>query len=155
MRLADISPLISAAAFMLSATLVVIKFRQLQRDRFISVTNGLFQIWQSEDFMKAQLWIIHSMQESSWSEFQERHRGHDGEAALLRVTGFYNRVGTLVNLRLLDECAILRTIGGTASAVWKKVEPLVPDARRENPGFLLDFEQLVPHRQGCFPRESR
>lgn len=155
MRLADISPLISAAAFMLSATLVVIKFRQLQRDRFITVTNGLFQIWQSEDFMKAQMWIIHSMPESSWSEFQERHRGQYGEAALLRVTGFYNRVGTLVNLRLVDECAILRTIGGTADAVWKKIEPFVVHARHENPGFLLDFEQLVPHRQGCFPDESR
>lgn len=89
------------------------------------------------------------MKEHSWETFRARHGGQDGEAAFLRVTGFYNRVGTLINLRLVDARAILRTIGGTACAVWKHVEPLVQDARRDNPGALADFELLVPHCKAC------
>ncbi len=94
--------------------------------------------------MEAQLWIIHQMKEKSWREFQDQHRGKDGEAAFLRVTGFYNRVGSLANLNLVDGRLILRTIGGTADAVWRKVTPLIREAREQNPAFLLDFEGLVP-----------
>jgi hypothetical protein len=149
MNLTGISPLISAAAFVLSAAVVVIKLRHVQRDRFVAITNGLFQTWQSPDFMKAQLWLIYEMKERSWEAFRAQHSGLDGEAAFLRVTGFYNRVGTLINLRLVDERAILRTIGWTACAVWNRIEPLVQEARRDNPSSLADFESLVPHCKAC------
>ena len=145
MRLADIAPLISAIAFVFSATIVVLQLRNVMRDRFVAITFGLFQIWQSPDFMTAQLWLIYEMGETSWREFQEKHRGKQGEVAFLRVTGFYNRVGTLINLRLVDSGVILRTIGATACAVWNRVEPLVTDARQDMPGFLADFENLLPH----------
>ena len=147
MRLADIAPLISATAFIFSATIVTLQLRNARRDRFVAVTLGLFQIWQSPDFMQAQLWLIHEMHERTWKEFMERHKSKEGEVAFLRVTGFYNRTGTLVHLGLVDCRVILRTIGGTACDVWMKVEPLVRDARKERPGFLLDFEGLMPQCQ--------
>lgn len=61
MKIADIAPLISATAFVFSAVLVVVQLRNVRRDRFVAVTYGLFQIWQSPDFMKAQLWVMHEM----------------------------------------------------------------------------------------------
>jgi len=145
MRLMDLTPLVSATAFLFSAILVVIQLRNVRRDRFVAITAGIFQVWQSADFMKAQLWIVHELSERSWSEFQEHHGGKDGEVAFMRVTGFYNRAGTLVNLDLVEPPVLLRTIGVTAVSVWTKIAPLVPDARREHPAFLLDFERMVPY----------
>jgi len=144
-RLMDLTPLVSATAFLFSAILVVIQLRNVQRYRFVAITAGIFQAWQSADFMEAQLWIVHELSERSWSEFQEHHGGKDGEVAFMRVTGFYNRAGTLVNLDLVEPPVLLRTIGVTAVSVWTKIAPLVPDARREHPAFLLDFERMVPY----------
>lgn len=150
MRIVDIAAIVSAAAFPISAAWLFVKLRQMQRDRFIAVTNTLFQIWQSPEFMKAQLWIIHELDAASWHEFLAEHAGKDGEAALLRVGGFYNRVGMLVNSGFVDGQFILRTIGTTAGQVWQKIEPLMADARAENPGLFVDFEGLIPHCASCF-----
>lgn len=104
--------------------------------------------------MKAQLWVIHELKTGSWQEFLAQHAGKDGEAALLRVGGFYNRVGTLVNSRFVDGRFILRTIGSTAGQVWQKIEPLIADARAKDPGLFADFEGLIPHCVSCLPREK-
>lgn len=149
MRIVDFAPFISAAAFIFSAAWLLVKLRQMQRDRFVAVTNTLFQIWQSPDFMKAQLWVIHELKAESWQEFLEQHAGQEGEAALLRVGGFYNRVGMLVNSGFVDGQFILRTIGGTAGQVWQKIQPLVLDARAQNPGLFVDFEGLIPLCASC------
>jgi hypothetical protein len=101
--------------------------------------------------MKAQLWIIRDLKAGSWQEFLAQHAGKDGEAALLRVGAFYNRVGTLVNSGFVDGRFILRTIGNTAGRVWHKIEPLIADARVKNPGMFSDFEGLVPHCASCLP----
>ncbi len=149
MRLAEIAPLVSASAFLFSAILVVVQLRNVRRDRFVAITSGLFQVWQTPDFMQAQLWIIHEMKERSWKSFYDRHAGKEGEAALLRVTGFYNRLGTLIRLRLVDSQVLLRTTGWTAYLVWRKMEPLLEEARRENPEFLTDFERIIPLCRSC------
>ncbi len=149
MRISDIAPLISAAAFLISAVWLLVKLRQMQRDRFVAVTNTLFQIWQSPEFMKAQLWVIHELKAGSWDEFLAQHAGKDGEAALLRVGGFYNRVGTLVNSGFVDGRFILRTIGSTAGQVWHKIQPLMDDARAKTPGLFVDFERLILHCDAC------
>jgi hypothetical protein len=149
LRISDIAPLVSAAAILVSLAWFMIRFRNIQRDRFVAVTNTLFQIWQSPDFMKAQLWIIRELAEPSWDAFLRHQGGTDQEVSFLRVTGFYNRVGTLVTLGLVDGKTILRTIGGTAHAVWKKTAPLVQAARQSQPGFLQDFERLIPHCEAC------
>jgi hypothetical protein len=142
-QLLAVAPLITAIALVVSAIFVAIQLRNVRRDRFIAVTNELFGIWQTTDFMAAQLWLIHDVAERSWGEFQSRH-GKDGEAAFLRVTGFYNRVGTLITLGIVDERTILRTIGATAYAVWTKTEPLTKGARAENVTLLWEFERLMP-----------
>lgn len=149
MQLLEIAPLITAIALVISAIFVAIQLRNVRRDRFIAVTNELFGIWQSPDFMAVQLWLIHEVTESSWGEFRSRH-GKDGEAAFLRVTGFYNRVGALITLGIVDERTILRTIGPTAYAVWTKTKPLIEGARAEKVTLLREFERLVPICQSLF-----
>jgi len=69
----------------------------------------------------------------------------------LRVGGFYNRVGTLVNSGFVDGRFILRTIGSTAGQVWQKIEPLVSDEGAKSPGLFADFEGLIPRCASYLP----
>src|SRR5438270_8918907 len=146
-----IAGVISTIAFVLTALYVRAELKQMDRSRFLQVTSDLFATWQSREFMDAQLWLLHRLQETTWEEFVEKHRGDSGEAAFHRVGSFYDRVGTLVRLRFVDEKEILSTIGAYAIAVWNKIEPLVKEARRiENSVLFDDFERLLPACRECY-----
>lgn len=149
MNLSGFSPLISAATFILSAAVVVIKLHQVQRDRFVAITSGLFQIWPRPDFMKAQLWLISDLKERFWEGFRSRHGGQDGEAPFLGVSGFCNRVSTLINLRVVDERAILTDDWLDSLRRLEAGRTVVKDARGDGPGALADFELSVPHCKAC------
>lgn len=146
-----VATLVSMIAYVITALYVRAELRHMDRSRFLQVTNDLFAQWQSREFMEAQLWLLHRLQETTWAEFVEKHRGDAGEAAFHRVGSFYDRVGTLVRLRFVDEKEILSTIGAYAIAVWQKIEPLVREARRiENSVLFDDFERLLPACYECY-----
>lgn len=149
--LTAISSTISMIAFILTAVYIRAQLRGLDKDRYLAISNELFTTWQSREFMEAQLWLLHRLGAMSWPEFIAAHRGDVGEVAFHRVGSFYDRVGTLVRLGLIDDREILSTIGGYAIAVWNKIEPLVREARRiENSTLFDDFERLLPSCHECY-----
>jgi rhodanese-related sulfurtransferase len=146
-----IATVISMVAFVATAIYIRAELKAQEKDRFLTVTNELFTIWQSREFMEAQLWLLHRLEASTWEEFVKTHRADYGETAFHRVGSFYDRVGTLVRLGLVDEQEILSTIAAHAIAVWQKVEPLVQEARRiENSVLFDDFERLLPSCHECY-----
>lgn len=146
-----IASIISAVAFLLGAVVVALQLRHMAQDRFVAATGSLFEIWQSREFQEAQLWILHRLEERTWDEFLLKHRGDFGEGAFHRVGGFYNRVGTLTMRHLIDKEVTLRTMGGYAIAVWRRIEPLVLEARRvEHSNLFEDFERMLPDCFECY-----
>jgi GAF domain-containing protein len=146
-----ISSLISMVAFVATAVFVARQLSALERSQYLQVTSELYSTWQSREFMDAQLWLIHRLEESTWESFIKTHRADYGEQAFHRVGSFYDRIGTLVRLGLVDEREILSTIGAYAIAVWQKIEPLVQEARRyENSSLFDDFEAIMPACYECY-----
>jgi len=146
-----VASVISAMAFLAGTLVVALQLRHMAKDRFVEATGSLFEIWQSRDFQEAQLWILHRLEERTWEEFLLKHRGDFGESAFHRVGGFYNRVGTLAMRGLIDKDVTLRTMGGYAIAVWRRIEPLVREARRvEHSNLFDDFERMLPDCYECF-----
>ncbi len=146
-----ISSVISMVAFVLTALYIRDQLKGQQRDRYLHVTSELFTNWQDREFMEAQLWLVHRLQEKEWRSFISTHRCDYGEIAFHRVGGFYDRVGTLVRLGFVNEQEILTTIGGHAIAVWNKIEPLVREARAtENSELFRDFERMLPACHACY-----
>ena len=80
-----ITAVISMVAYVLTALYIRDQLKGQQKDRFLSVTNDLFTIWQERAFMEAQLWLIHRLEESTWPSFVARHRCDYGEVAFHRV----------------------------------------------------------------------
>ncbi len=141
----SIASVVSMVAFVLTALFIRADLRAAEKDRYIAATNQLFAIWQSTDFMKDQMWVLHQLAETKWSTFITAHRGEHGEIAFHRVGSFYDRVGTLTRLGLVNEKEILSTIGGYAIGVWQKIEPIVREARSsEHSNLFDDYEKLLP-----------
>jgi len=149
--LTAVATAISTIFFIVTALYVRAELIGLEKDRFVNVTSELFGIFQNEDFMKAQMWLLHKLEEMSWEDFITAHRGDVGEIAFHRVGSFYDRVGTLVRLKLINDKEILSTLGGYAIAVWQKIEPLVKEARKvENSVLFDDFELMLPACYECY-----
>jgi hypothetical protein len=146
-----ISSLISMVAFVASAIFVAGQLKALEKGRYLQITSELYATWQSREFMEAQLWLMHRLEETTWEAFVAAHRADFGEQAFHRVGSFYDRLGTLVRMKLVSEEEILSTIGAHAIAVWQKIEPLVKEARQmENSVLFDDFERLLPACYECY-----
>jgi hypothetical protein len=146
-----IASLVSMVAFVATAVFVAGELKALEKSRYLQVTSELYATWQSQEFMAAQLWLMHRLEETTWEAFVGAHRADYGEQAFHRVGSFYDRVGTLVRMRLVDDREILSTIGAYAIAVWHKIEPLVKEARRlENSVLFDDFEKMLPACYECY-----
>ena len=147
----SLATVISMIAFILTALYVRGELKAIEKDRFLAITNQLFAIWETKDFMDSQLWLLHRLPESTWTEFIAVHRADRGEEAFHRVGSFYDRVGALVRLGLINKEEILTTIGAYALAVWRKIGPLVREARKvENAGLFGDFERMLPDCEECY-----
>jgi hypothetical protein len=153
---AEVSALATAlygVAFVLSLGLVLIQLRRQADERFVTSTQPTFEIWMSDEFQRAQQWILYELQESTWRDFTAHHRNDYGERALLRVGSYYNRIGYLVVYRLLGsrDGVLLDTVAGSAIAVWNKIEPLILEARlMENATMFVDYERMLPECYECY-----
>ncbi len=146
-----IATILSTGAYIITALYIRAELGALEKERYLTVTSELFNVWQSQEFMVSQFWLLHKMNEDSWQSFVELHRGDEGEIAFHRVGSFYDRVGTLVRMKMIDANEILSTIGPHAIAVWHKIEPLVIEARRiENSVLFDDYEALLPSCMECY-----
>jgi peroxiredoxin len=148
---AAIATVFSSAAFAISAIAVMLQLRQMARERYFSVTAHLFEIWQSSEFQRDQLFLLHEMPQTNWESFCAPGRGKRAERALHRVGGYYDRVGNLVRHNLIRKEEILPTIGGNAVAVWHRIQPLVKELRlRENAVLFENYESLLPECHDCY-----
>ena len=146
-----LATLISTVAYIVTALYIRAQLQAVDKDRYLNVTSDLFSIWQDEQFMRDQLWLIHKLQEKTWEDFVKAHRADYGEIAFHRVGSYYDRIGTLSRLKVIDATEILSTVGGYAIAVWQSIEPLVREARRlENSVLFDDFEKLLPECYECY-----
>ena len=146
-----IAAIISMVAYIITALYIRAELKGLEKDRYLTVTSQLFTTWQSREFMEAQLWLLHRLQETTWEGFVAAHRADTGEMAFHQVGAFYDRVGTLIRMNLINDKEILATMGGYAIAVWQKIGPLVLEARQiENSMLFQYYEQMLPACHECY-----
>ena len=146
-----LATVVSTLAYVITALYIRAELKALEKERFLTVTSELFSVWQSKDFMEAQLWLLYRLAETTWDGFIRAHRADFGEVCFHRVGSYYDRVGTLIRMELVNETEILSTIGAHAIAVWNKIEPLVREARAvENSILFDDFERMLPACYECY-----
>ena len=140
-------------AFLFSIVLVILQLRRQAEERFVASTQDTFELWMSDDFQRAQQWVLYELKETTWREFVAAHRGDYGERAFNIVGAYFNRIGYLVVYHLLghSDRILLDTVAGPAIATWGKISRLVEEARLiENSTLFLDFERMLPECYECF-----
>ena len=140
-------------AFVGSVFLILVQLRRQSQEQFVSGTATMFEVWIDDDFQRAVQWVLYELSATSWRTFVGDHRGDYGERALVRVGGYFNRIGYLVAERLLgrNDRLLLDTVAGTAISVWQKIEPLVLEARLvENSTMFQDFQRMLPECYECY-----
>jgi hypothetical protein len=144
---------ISGIAVAASLLLVVLQLQGDTAERFVTGSASLFQIWEDDDFQRAVQWVLYELRETTWREFVAKHRNQYGERAFIRVGAYYNRVGYLITHRLVGgfEGLLLDIISPQAIAVWRKIQPIVLEARlTENSMLFQDFERVLPQCFECY-----
>jgi len=142
---------VSALAIVAGSVFVVIELRQASRDRYLTISADLFNIWHSPDFQDDQLYILHQLPSWNYHEFVAQGRGERAERAIHRVGAFYDRVGHLILSKLMRQDELLPTIGGDAIRVWNKIEGLVREARQEENSLLFQhYEAVLPNCLECY-----
>jgi hypothetical protein len=152
-EITSVATAIYGSAFLISLLFVVIQLRRQSGERFVVSTQKTFEIWMTDDFQKAQQWILYELKEQTWKEFVAAHRGGYGERAFIRVGSYYTRIGYLVTYRLLGtrDRILLDTVAGSAIIIWQKIEPLVLEARLvENSTLFQDYERMLPRCRECY-----
>jgi membrane-bound metal-dependent hydrolase YbcI (DUF457 family) len=143
----------SVVALVVSLILVLRQLQSQGKDQFVSGTASTFSVWSSDDFQAAVQWVLYELEATTWRAFVKKYRNKYGERAFIRVGSYFNRVGYLVNRDLLGglEPLMIETVAPSAIAVWRKVEPLVLEARLvENARLFQDFETMLPACFDCY-----
>ena len=142
---------VSALAIVAGSVFVVIELRQASRDRYLTISADLFNIWHGSDFQDDQLYILHQLPAWNYREYVAKGRGERAERAIHRVGGFYDRVGHLILSKLMRQDELLPTIGGDAIRVWNKIESLVRETRAEENALLFQhYEAVLPNCLECY-----
>lgn len=150
---AAIATAVYGLAFLFSLVLVVLQLRRQAEERFVASTQAIFELWMSDEFQRAQQWVLYELREDTWKTFIATHRGDYGERAFNMVGAYYNRIGYLVSYHLLgnSDRILLDTVAGPAIAIWNKIGRLVEEGRLvENSTLFLDFERMLPDCYECY-----
>lgn len=152
----EVTAIATGASVVVVAASVILILAQLRRqgeEQFVSGTAPLFHVWEDDEFQQAMQWVLYDLSERTWRAFVAAHRGQYGERAFVRVGAYFNRIGYLVTRRLLggEDRLLLDTVAGPAIAVWRKIEPLVLEARLiENATMFQDFQAMLPRCYECY-----
>ena len=92
---------------------------------------------------------IESMRWKDWDEYQalfdySNPETRDNHLAMSTMMNFYEGVGVLVKLNLVDIRLISYLMSSTTRAFWEKVESIVKEGREHGygPGWLMETEYL-------------
>jgi hypothetical protein len=92
---------------------------------------------------------IESLRWKDWDEYQalfdySNPETRDNHLAMSTMMNFYQGVGVLVKLNLVDIRLISYLMSGSTRAFWEKVESIVEEAREQwyGPDFLVETEYL-------------
>jgi hypothetical protein len=96
--------------------------------------------------------IIHRIESLRWKDWDEYQalfdyanpETRDNHLAMSTIMNFYEGVGVLVKLNLVDIRLISYLMSGTTRAFWEKVESIVEEGREHwyGPGWLTETEYL-------------
>ena len=149
--LGTVATIISTIAYIITALYIRAELKGLEKDRYLDGYEPAFHDVAEYGIYAGATMAAAQIAGNHLGHFTAAHRADMGELAFHRVGSFYDRVGTLIKMELVNEQEILATMGGYAIAVWQKIGPLVQEARQiENSVLFQNYERMLPACHECY-----
>jgi hypothetical protein len=144
--------LLSLAALTASTVLLLRQTVFLRHANEISVSVTLYQEYRSAEFQEAERYVRNSLPGNFDSALGLSNLPAEANMPSSKVAAYYNGLGTLVNLGLVDERFAVSLLGIGANRTWNTLEPYIFQEReiRADWDFLVFYEDFV-----CRARDNR
>jgi hypothetical protein len=114
----------------------------------VSLILRLYELRRDPELRRARAYMLSDFNVKSWEDIRPHYlTGDDLDRHFRMATSYWEMVATFVNQGLLNEDLFFDTHGEDI-VVWKKVEPVVKDARRHiRPTWLWNLERMARRHQ--------
>ena len=104
----------------------------------------LYELRRDPEMRRARAFMLTEFNPKTWDEVRAHYlTGDEVDRHFRMATSYWEMVATFVNKRLLDEDLFVDT-HGEDMVVWKKVEPIIADARKSiRPTWLWNLEMVA------------
>jgi len=136
--------LLSVAALSTSTVLLLRQTVFMRHANEISVSVTMYQEYRSVEFQAAQDYVLYSLAGSFDPVMGLSHLPSEARIPSSKVAAYYNSLGTLVTLGLIDERFAVSLLGIGANRTWNMLEPYIFQEReirvdRDVWAFYEDF----------------
>ena len=117
--------LLSVAALSTSTVLLIRQTVFMRHANEISVSVTMYQEYRSAEFQAAQDYVLYSLAGSFDPAMGLSHLPSEARVPSSKVAAYYNSLGTLVTLGLVDERFAVSLLGIGANRTWNTLEPYI------------------------------
>jgi len=139
----EISAVVAAAGVLVGVAYYILDMRNQKRMRKTDLLVRLYSVWQTKDWLEAWLVVDGSQYGETTLDYDKIKADHRG-AEVNEVALFFDEIGVLLQMGLLDIELVERLTHGHAIRTWEKLKPLIERYRkaRNDPKLVEGFEYL-------------
>jgi hypothetical protein len=152
MDIATISTVIAASSVVVGVVFAILQLRDLAKTRKTDLVMRLYSTFDSREFLEGFTKIL-TIEIKDFNDYLKKY----GMAEASEVFLFFEEVGILYMMKLIDLNLVNRLLGDPILMTWEKGKPLVEGFREyfHNPGIFWQFEYLyneIRKRQQTLPQ---
>jgi len=137
--LTEISAMVAAAGVLVGVVYYILEMRNQTRIRKTDLVVRICSVYHSKDWQEA--WDkVDSLETDELIKMRKEHR----MAEISQVYMFFDEIGVLLQMGLVDIDLVEKLLSGHAIRVWEKLKPLIDYRRklRNDPRIAQGFEYL-------------
>jgi len=135
----SISAVVAAVGVLVGVTLAYLEVRSLVETRRTDLAISLYRDFGSKDYQEAWQTVIAS-EYKDYNGYVEKY----GLDEAYQVVMFFEGIGTLLHMKLIDIVLVQHLISGAIVATWERMRPMIDGHRKQvnQPQFCEWFEYL-------------
>jgi hypothetical protein len=138
-EITEVSAVLAALGVMIGVVYYILDLRHQSKMRQTDLLVRLYSTMQGKDWLEA--WDrVDSLQTADLIKMRDEHR----TVEINQVSSFFNEIGILLQMRLVDIDLVEKLLHGHVKRTWEKLKPVLEYGRklRNDPRIAQGFEYL-------------
>ena len=127
----EISAVVAAVAVVVAAVSIIVQNRKAEKTRKTVLMMQLFSPLRDFEFVRQWVNILQTWKWKDYDDFTEKYfRNPDEYAKFIYVTSFYNTVGLLLKMKIIDFETVSRWHPEATLWLWEKIGPMIQEGEK-------------------------